>query len=158
MHEDEIRCPHCNNRKFASHPEHNYHKFDCPEQSKEQLIESIRKQNAVGHRYVERIRNLHTHITQWQGKFHTLRLENNALRKQVAKQKMKAEPQWHNPDDVTLSEQEKKAGWRFLTVGEKIVPQGCKVWVSGRWMETMLSGSDRPRNGTYVTTEPLPTK
>ena len=89
MYEDEIRCPHCNYRKFASHPEHNYHKSDCPEQSKEQLIESVRKSNAVGHCYAERIRNLHTHITQWQGKFHTLRLENNALRKQVTKQKVK---------------------------------------------------------------------
>ena len=154
MNELETRCPHCNNRKFASHPEHNYHKFDCPEQTKEQLIESVRKSNAVGHCYAERIRNLHTHITQWQGKFHTLRLENNALRKQVAKQPKKSDREWHNPERFPKSIL--TGGRRFLTVEEAWLPDDAEIYLEfeHRWCGAEVGL--RSPNLTYATKTVLP--
>ena len=164
MNEPEIRCPHCNQRKFASHPEHNYHQFDCPEQTKEQLLETVRKYNETAHRYAQRVHVMHGMVNLWQGKFHTLRLENNALRKQVAKGKMKAEPQWHNPESLFLSVEEKQEGWRFLRSDEQTIPpmteffdDATQKWVSFVEPSHYSGCFHKGYSKTWRTKTPLPT-
>lgn len=68
-----------------------------------------------------------------------------------------AEPQWHNPEGLTLTDGDKAAGWRFLTPGEDILPPDTEVTDTRRtWIASRFRGRDRYHKVTYRTRTPLP--
>lgn len=68
-----------------------------------------------------------------------------------------AEPQWHNPEGLTLTDEDKAAGWRFLTPGEDILPPDTEVTdTRGKWIDSRFVGRNRYPRLTYRTRTPLP--
>lgn len=67
------------------------------------------------------------------------------------------EPQWHNPEGLTLTDDDKATRWRFLTAGETDIPRDAEVTDHrGRWIESRFRGGNRGHKVTYRTRTPLP--
>lgn len=141
--------------------ERNPHKRDCPNQSPEQMLAVIKTQMTESVWRNELFVRTHHQAGFWQAKFHTLRLENNGLRRRLRKQAA-PEPQWHNPENVDpgcLGE-----GFRFLTKEETILPCDADFHVGDVggvhdtrfWFCSSTPGQRRQESMTYRTRTPLP--
>jgi hypothetical protein len=113
------------------------------------------KENLALH---EGLRRANERAELWQAKFHTLRLENNGLRRRLRKQAAPApapEPQWHNPDKLTPDQI--GDGFRLLAKHETVLPSDADLWTD-RWSESMCRGETFNSHGilTYRTRTPLP--
>ena len=164
-------CQSCYNPMPPDQEGRNPHKRDCPNQSPEQMLAVIKTQMTE---FVWRS-NLFvkTHHTAefWQAKFHTLRLENNGLRRQLRKQAAPAPgpepdisavhfpgPQWHNPERIKMSLYEVGEGWRFLRADEMTIPPDGQIFLRKRgvWADSCLQGLERDLGSSYRTRTPLP--
>lgn len=151
-------CPACH-CVMAGPPAHNPHSFNCPEQTREQILKRLTHAHASALERLNRIWDLNKEVARWQGKFNTLRLENNALRRRLRKQEAPApEPQWHNPERIKLSLGETEKGWRFLLKDEMTIPPDGQVFLrkSGVWADSCLQGLERDLGSSYRTRTPLP--
>ena len=152
-------CQSCYNPMPPDQEGRNPHKRDCPNQSPEQMLAVIKTQMTE---FVWRS-NLFvkTHHTAefWQAKFHTLRLENNGLRRRLRKQAAPApalEHMGYNPNSLTP--EQIGDGWRLLAYGEAVVPEDGQIWerASGQWMDSILQGQHKDFSSAYRTRTPLP--
>jgi len=160
-HQQTRYCTSCYNPLPSDGETRNMHKRDCPNQSPEQMLAVIKSQMTES---VQRndlwVRTHHT-AEFWQSKFHTLRLENNGLRRRLRKQTPAApapEPQWHNPNRLSLPPHEIAEGWRFLRADEMTIPPDGQIFLRycGLWADSCLRGIERDLGSTYRTRTPLP--
>ena len=160
-HQPTRYCTSCYNPVPPDQEGRNPHKRDCPKQSPEQMLAVIKMQMGEAawdkNQWVKASNNM----VVWQAKFHTLRLENNGLRRRLRKQSAPApapEPQWHNPEDYPLTAEEKADGWRFLTAGEVTIPADAMFKYNHTAGMNKWHGDDDTRCDeiTYFTRTPLP--
>lgn len=147
-------CPICYAPQTDPDPEKNPHRQNCANRSKKDMLADIEW-------FKTRRIKARNDAEFWQAKFHTLRLENNGLRRRLRKQSAPApapEPQWHNPEDYPLTAEEKADGWRFLTAGEATVPADAMFKYNHAAGMTRWSWDDaiRYEQITYFTRTPLP--
>ena len=166
-HQQTPYCQSCYNPMPSDQEGRNPHRRDCPNQSPEQMIAVIKTQIAEfsrhSHLWVEKYHK----ASRWQAKFHTLRLENNGLRRQLRKQSAPApgpepkmadlEPQWRNPERYPASLL--TDGRRFLTADEKVLPADAEFYDDFATVPEWAPVSDGHTiltTLTYATRTPLP--
>lgn len=152
-------CQSCYNPMPPDQEGRNPHKRDCPNQSPEQMLAVIKMQMGEAawdkNQWVKASNNR----VMWQAKFHTLRLENNGLRRRLRKQEAPAkgpEPRGYNPNSLTP--EQIGDGWRLLAYDEAVVPKDGQIWerASGQWMDSILQGYHKDFSSAYRTRTPLP--
>lgn len=143
-------CPLCYAPQTDPDPEKNPHRQNCANRSKKDMLADIEwfKTGRIKARNDASI---------WQAKFHTLRLENNGLRRRLRKQAAPTpEPQWHNPDSMGDDIVKSGDGWRLILKEEFYLPENTQYyhWWNKKWVDT--KDACRVGDVTYRTRTPLP--
>lgn len=150
-------CPICYGAQIDDNPRRYNHRATCSNRPAEDLLADIEwfKTGRI------KVRN---DAALWQAKFHTLRLENNGLRRRLRRRLRKQAapaPQWHNPAGLGEFWVGRGLGWRFLVQEETTLPYDAQCWnpsPDSGWFEVGDCGHPRfiDKSLTYRTKAPLP--